>query len=150
MHFTPLDIDARMIAAESTLRRLPEPMLRGFGSGWPDVVRDSVESYGYTPTKVRAAPSARDISAMQEAMQWLLWIAPIERRIVWGMAELRPIERLARANGMSQADAGLAWQAGLIAIAHRLNAIHCRRYGHPPGSLETLSARNPISPSGLA
>lgn len=79
MHYTPLDIDNRMIAAESTLRRLPAPTLHGFHSGWPDVVRESIESYGWNaPTMFKAAPNARDITQMQEAMGWLACVAPIE------------------------------------------------------------------------
>lgn len=94
--------------------------MRGFGSGWPDVVRESIESYGWNPaTKVKLAPSARDISQMQEAMGWLLWIGVLERQIVWGMAEGRRIERLAWENGVSVADAGNAWQYGVISIAFR-------------------------------
>lgn len=63
MRLSPLNIDARMIAAVSTLRRLPDPMVQQFGSSWPDVVRESIESYGYDkPTKVKAASSARATS----------------------------------------------------------------------------------------
>lgn len=67
------------------------------------------------------SPNARDITEMQEALRWLLWLEPVARRLVWSVAELRGIERLARENGMSKADAGNLWQFGLIVIAHRLN-----------------------------
>lgn len=42
--WTALAVEDRMIAAESTRRRLPEETLRGSHSTWPDVVRDSFEA----------------------------------------------------------------------------------------------------------
>ncbi len=116
MPFTPLDIDARMIAAVSTLRRMPDPMVQQFGSSWPDVVRESIESYGYNaPTKIESAPTARDTSQMREAMEWLLWLDVLDRYIVWGKAKLKAIERLARENGVSVTDPANAWQYGVKA-----------------------------------
>jgi len=110
-------VEDRMIAAESTLRRLPEEALRGNNSSWPDVVRESFEAYGYNPNKIKTRPSPRDIDMMRVTLQWLLWINITDRRIVWGRAERKHWDRLAGENGLMGGvpEAQLCWQAGLLA-----------------------------------
>lgn len=60
------------------------------------------------------------ISEMQEVIGWLLWVAPVECRIVWGIAEICSIEQLAGENGLSETNAKLVWMTRLVAIASRM------------------------------
>lgn len=105
------------IAAESTLRRLPEVMIKSSRG-----VRDRFEPYEYCKSKVTIRPDGRDIDQMRETMTWLLWLDPIDRRIVWGRAAMKHCKRRAGEDGLTVPEAQGAWQAGLIGIAHRLNA----------------------------
>jgi len=43
MYYAPLDIDTRMTAAESTLRRLPKLVMRGYLSSWPEIAWEPTE-----------------------------------------------------------------------------------------------------------
>ena len=43
MYYAPLDIDTRMTAAESTLRRLPAHVMRGYLSSWPEIAWEPTE-----------------------------------------------------------------------------------------------------------
>lgn len=53
-----------------------------YGSGWPDVVRDAIEGYGWTAERVRLPPpTAAQITAMDEAFAWLALI-PADRYVL--------------------------------------------------------------------
>jgi hypothetical protein len=69
----PALIVARLEEAGATLLALPPSgWSTGMGTGWPDVVHDAVEAYGWTGAETRPArPQAEAISRMDEAMAWL-------------------------------------------------------------------------------
>lgn len=77
----------RLREAGDTVRRLPKP--RGpaaYGSGWPDVVRDAREAYGYTEGRIRpAAPTPRSIDRLDEVFGWFTYLEDRrdEMRAMW-------------------------------------------------------------------
>lgn len=96
-HLTRADIViARLEEAGATLLALPD---RGFALGvrtfWPDVVADAREAYGYAAVSLRpAAPSPRDITAMDEALGWLSLIPDSRRtlrRVVGARSLVSPV-----------------------------------------------------------
>jgi len=76
----------RLIEAADALRRLSmngvKPM--GLRAAWPDVVHRFEEAYGWTAERMRPPrPSPCEISRMDEAIGWLLWLGGEERKLVW-------------------------------------------------------------------
>ena len=98
--------DGRPVDAEFLIYRLEEAgatLLALPGSGWTtklrsssiEIVRSALESYGWTPGKLRPAiPSADRISRMDEALGWITLI-PLDRyvlrRIVGARSLVHPI-----------------------------------------------------------
>ncbi len=65
-----------MERAIKTLRALPErDRPRQIKGGWPDVVRDPLDAYGYTEAKPpRFRPSPHDVSVMLDVLGWITWL----------------------------------------------------------------------------
>ena len=124
--WTPTEIEDRLEEAALTLRRLPNPPgsgARGYGSSWPDTVRSVHTAYGYERARMRVVPSAREISRMEEAIEWLRLVAdPDDRRIVWMRAEGHRWRSVGIAVGCVRQTAWRRWTAALLTIAKRLNA----------------------------
>jgi hypothetical protein len=84
---------ARMTEAADALRRLSMHVLKpsGLRAQWPDIVHRVEEAYGWSAERTRPArPTPAQITRMDEAIGWLLWLKEDERKVVW-----------ARATGMS-------------------------------------------------
>jgi len=134
-------VEARLIAATWTLRRLPDRE-RGFqrmrGSLWPEMQADgatyAAEGLTNFQARLRARPTAAEIDAMQPTLDLLLLLPDVEdRRIVYfachhqdGEAGGRiPWARVRRASGLNLSrwtfkrryEAALRWLASLIFLA---------------------------------
>lgn len=130
--WTPREIDDRLEEAALTLRRLPNPPgsgARGYGSAWPEYVRDARQAYGYGEARMKVVPNAREIARMEEALEWLMLIggkderaAIDDRQIVWMRAECYRWRQICRAIGCARSTAWRRWTAALLTIANRLNA----------------------------
>jgi Domain of unknown function (DUF6362) len=59
---------------------------------------------------------------MDEALGWLLWLEPEERRLVWLRAEGVPWKRITDWLGIGRTTAWQRWTTALLRIAVRLNA----------------------------
>jgi hypothetical protein len=59
---------------------------------------------------------------MDEALEWLCWLEPDERRLVWLRADGMPWKWITRRLGIGRTTAGQRWTLGLLRIATRLNA----------------------------
>ena len=68
----------------------------------------------------RLAPEA--IDRMDEALGWLMWLDPEERRLVWLRAEGMPWKRITLRLGIGRTTAWQRWMTALLKIAVRLNA----------------------------
>lgn len=84
------EIKAALREACRILERTPFPkgsrpaQLR---AGWPDVVREAADAYGYTATRNRPAlPSPHELDRMDEALRWLLWVDGTERTVLFARA----------------------------------------------------------------
>ena len=93
------------------------------GSGWPDVVRQSCEAYGYSEVRVRPpAPPPTRISRADEAVTWLLWLTDAERRVSWARASGITWRRLEDIDGRSHVTLRKIQSSALQCICEHLNA----------------------------
>jgi Domain of unknown function (DUF6362) len=106
----------RLQEAADVLARLPEERARGFYDLWPRMVGDPCP--GSRPAA--AAPAA--IDRMDEALGWLCWLDPEERRLVWLRAEGLPWKWITCRLGIGRTTAWQRWTIALLRIATRLNA----------------------------
>src|SRR5690606_36894185 len=57
---TANDVKRRLREAAKTFwawdANQPNPLAKGYGNGWPDIVRDAAEAYGWTPELYKPAP----------------------------------------------------------------------------------------------
>lgn len=65
-----------MERAVKTLRALPEKdRPRHIKGGWPNVVRDPLDAYGYTEAKPpRFRPTPKDVTNMLDVLGWITWL----------------------------------------------------------------------------
>lgn len=125
MGMTWREIEDRLEEAALTLRRLPVPGSgpRGFGSSWPEYVREAKHAYGYHAARMRVVPSAREITRMEEAIYWLRLIPkPDDRRIVWMRADGYRWREVCVHVGCVRSTAHRRWVAALLTIEKKLAA----------------------------
>lgn len=124
MDLTATEIEDRMEEAALTLRRLPNPAgsgPKGYGSSWPDYVRDARQAYGYGEATMRVIPSSQEIARMEVAIDWLRLIPDADvRRIVWMKAEGHRWRSICIRSGCARSTANRKWAAGLLTIAKAL------------------------------
>lgn len=95
----------RLEVAIRTLRRVPTRDRAGSGRAWPDIVQDFWDCYGrHDPTPPKLVPTAKQISEMDEALGWLVWLArhegPTTARVVWAVAAGGSFRKVARLSGI--------------------------------------------------
>jgi len=124
--WTLAEIEARLeeaaktlVALKLTIRDIPSrQMVR-----WPDVVRGSLDAFGFTPQRPRvAAPTPGAIDRADETVAWLLWMEAEQRRIVWARACKIAWRKLEDLDGRSHTTLRKVRASGLDAILARLNA----------------------------
>jgi hypothetical protein len=106
----------RLEEAVDVLARLPNEQVRGLHDLWPKLIGEPCRH----ACQAAAAPEA--IDRMDEALAWLSWLDPEERRLVWSRAEGMPWKRITRRLGVSRTTAWQRWTIALLKIATRLNA----------------------------
>ena len=109
-------VASRLEEAVDVLVRLPEARVRGLYDLWPKLVGEPCRH----ARPAAAAPEA--IDRMDEALGWLMWLEPEERRLVWLRAEGVPWKRITHWLGIGRTTAWQRWTTALLKIAVRLNA----------------------------
>ena len=114
-------VEERLVEAADTLKRLPEPRMRGYTGTWPSIVRDYWEAYGREEVKLRRGPPQPGaIDRMDEALVWLSWLEPDDARIVWLRASGERWKAICWQVGLARAAAHRHWLFALSVIAWRL------------------------------
>jgi len=108
-------VASRLEEAIDVLARLPEARVRGLYDLWPKLVGEPCRH----ARPAAAAPEA--IDRMDEALGWLLWLEPEERRLVWLRAEGVPWKRITHWLGIGRTTAWQRWTTALLKIVVRLN-----------------------------
>jgi hypothetical protein len=60
---------------------------------------------------------------MDEALAWLMWLEPEERRLVWLRAEGLPWKWITRRMGVGRTTAWQRWSTALLKIVVRLDTV---------------------------
>jgi hypothetical protein len=114
--WTPELVAERLAEAADVLARLPQERARGFYDLWSRIILEP--STGACP----AAAMPEAIDRMDEALSWLAWLVPDERRLVWLRAEGLPWKRITYRFGIGRTTAWQRWTIALLKISVRLNA----------------------------
>ncbi len=119
-------IRIRLVEAVDTLYCLPltgrdRPPKR-IVSNMPPIVRQAWESYGWDKSRApRPVATIEQITRMEEAVGWLLWISDAHQRTaVWAMAHRLPRGRIARKMKCARWTVYRWERDGILRIAHRL------------------------------
>jgi Domain of unknown function (DUF6362) len=115
-HWDQEAVASRLEEAVDVLARLPEARVRGVYDLWPKLVGEPCRH----ARPAAAAPEA--IDRVDEALGWLMWLEPEERRLVWLRAEGVPWKRITHWLGIGRTTAWQRWTTALLKIAVRLNA----------------------------
>ena len=94
----------RLVEAADALRRLSMNGLKPsrLRSQWPDVIHCIEEAYGWTSGPMRPPrPSPGEITRMDEAIGWLLWLNVDERKVVWARSMRLSWRRIEDMDGRS-------------------------------------------------
>ncbi len=120
--YTALEIEARVIEAVDTLKRLPEKQIRRQVTKCPQFVRASHEAYGYAAAGVRLAPAPPEaITRMDETLDWFRLLPRDAQRIMWSRANGFSWRRIAAFVGKSPNTCRAWYAAGLHHLAESLN-----------------------------
>jgi len=114
-------VASRLAEAADVLARLPDERVRGLYDLWPKLVGEPCRH----ARPAAAAPEA--IDRMDEALGWLIWLEPEERRLVWLRAEGLPWKRITHRLGIGRTSAWQRWTTALLKISVRLNAADEQR-----------------------
>ena len=95
---------------------------QGYFSTWPQMFVEFSDLVGQTPEPMRLPPpSAAAISRMDAALPWLLWLGPLDAKIVWRRASGERWKSICWSVGLARAAAHEHWLYALCVIAWRLN-----------------------------
>jgi len=120
--WTPEIVETRLVEAATVLRRLPRERGQGYFSTWPQTFVEFSDLVGQMPEPMRLPPpSAAAISRMDAALPWLLWLAPLDAKIVWRRASGERWKSICWSVGLARAAAHEHWLYALCVIAWRLN-----------------------------
>ena len=120
--WTEAAIKDRLKEAADTLRRLPPGMRRARLTGWPDVVRQAAEAYGYGTVATRlAAASPAAITRLDETLIWLFCLDVEARRIAWARASGVPWRKLEDMDGRCHVTLRRVHDRAVLAILRHLN-----------------------------
>lgn len=127
--WTREEVINRFREAGETVKRLPRAKGPAqFGSGWPAIVQDARDAYGYTEATIRlAAPSPRAIDRTAEVFSWFrLFDGNVEEmRAVWLAAGCGiSFSSVGRILGISRTTVRSRVWAGLQRVVAGLNKTH--------------------------
>lgn len=88
--------------AVDTLKRLPSQSIKAKLTSWPDVVRNTAETYASIPNFIKPArPSPDAIDRLDMVLDGLIKLNTQERRIVWARASKISWRRLEQFENLS-------------------------------------------------
>lgn len=104
---TAQEVKRRLREAANTFKawneNQPHPLAKGYGNGWPQIVRDAAEAYGWTPEGRKLPPPyPHEITRMDEAIGWLHLLPEQDARMLWGWANGRALWKIAQRFGKSE------------------------------------------------
>lgn len=135
--YTLREVEDRFEDAARTLRRLPDPPgsgPRGYGRSWPEYVHEAKHAYGWHQATMKIVPSAAEIARMEECLEWLSLVDPVDAKIIWLRAEGYRWRQVCIQTGLVRQTAWRRWVAALQTVTNRLNGRV--RSGQSAGGVE--------------
>lgn len=133
-HWTVTTVAARLEEAAMTMQALPDWRLKGLRAGWPDVIHDRMDAYGWTDADAgHVPPGAEAIVRMDEVMQWMALLHDDRQaqKVVWARANRIPWRILVKRFRYSRSTLSGQWKAALATIAFRLSRRKAQKeHGH--------------------
>lgn len=122
MVWTVERVEAMLVEAADTLRRLPRQRPRGFFSTMPTPVRSLQELLAAEPVPAAPAPaSPAAIDRLDQVLAWSRWLTDEQVRVVWARASGVPWRPLCRRLGCGRTKAWRIWVTALVVLTARLN-----------------------------
>ena len=114
-------VEDRIQSAARTLRRMPDVKVQGYFSTWPTIIREPLEILQMEPEPMRLYPSQKSITDMEEVLfEWLKWLEPDERRLVWLRAERVRWKLICARFGVGRTKAWEMYRRALARIAAKI------------------------------
>ncbi|MBL0143837.1 MAG: helix-turn-helix domain-containing protein [Betaproteobacteria bacterium] len=115
-------VDARLVEAVRTARRLPPARVRGHFNAWPEIIREEWETYGVDePDRRPMPPSPEAIDRMLETTRWMQWLEVEQRHLVWMRAKRYGWRDISIRFACNRSTAWRHWQRALQQLADHLN-----------------------------
>ena len=115
-------VEERFVEAADVMKRLPDVCVPGHFNTWPRMLYEFSDLVSQEPPRMtRLRPNAAAISQMEETLDWLKWLEPIDRKIIWLRASGERWKIVCWKVGLRRAAANERWLYGLCVIAWRLN-----------------------------
>lgn len=90
-------------------------------STWPTIIREPLEILQMEPEPMRIYPSQKSITDMEEVLfEWLKWLEPDERRLVWLRAERVRWKLICARFGVGRTKAWEMYRRALARIAAKI------------------------------
>lgn len=122
VRWTPLMVEERMVDAADVMRRLPDVRVPGHFNTWPRILAEFADLVGQEPPRLRRPPPSPDaIGRMEEALGWLMWLEPADRKLVWMRASGERWKVVCYSLGLARSAAHQHWLYALCLISLRLN-----------------------------
>ena len=122
VRWTESMIEERFVEAADVMRRLPDVYVPGHFNTWPRVLCEFCDLVGQeAPRTTRVRPSAEAIGRMEQTLEWLKWLEPIDRKIVWLRASGERWKTVCWNVGLHRAAAHEHWLYALCVISRHLN-----------------------------
>jgi len=122
MHWKPTLVEERFAEAADVMKRLPGVRVPGYFNTWPKMVVEFADRVGQEPQPMRLPPpSPAAISRMEETLGWLVWLDPVDAKIVWLRANGERWKAVCWKVGLARTAANQRWLYGLCVIAWKLS-----------------------------
>lgn len=118
---TLVDVFTQIEEAVRTLRKMPGDGPRCKTSSWPDFIRRFQDAYGTAKPRCLVVPTSRQISRMDEVIEWLTLVPPETAKIIWARAERYSWRRIAGVVGRDKKTCQSRFRIGIVVIAHSVN-----------------------------
>lgn len=120
--WTPSLVEERFVEAADVMKRLPNVRVPGHFNTWPAMMAEFADLIGREPERLRRGPPPSDaITRMEETLDWLRCLEPIDAKIVWLRASGTRWKDVCWKVGLARSAANERWLYGLCAIAFRLS-----------------------------
>jgi hypothetical protein len=120
--WTETMVEERFVEAADVMKRLPNVCVPGHFSTWPKMLYEFSDLVGQEPPRAtRTRPTAAAIGRMEETLEWLKWLEPTDRKVMWLRASGERWKTVCWKVGLQRAAAHEHWLYGLCAITWRLN-----------------------------